>query len=203
MSGAPQIWRPYKQTQLAPLSFAADLQCNAALTALSHKLCHAGRSRWAPAGMPPYPCGNHSFLCISTWSNIAGATCAPMPCRPLIVMMVHDPSAETPRCRLQEEDSEEYGPPIVPETAVAAAIKAMTDAHLARTGGALPSHMPWSSQTFAATAKPCMYHPYALPICVLRSAHVDPSKSPMVMAVQAQYPLSQLSCGLSTPTAPI
>ncbi|CAL5218690.1 g399 [Coccomyxa viridis] len=55
--------------------------------------------------------------------------------RPLIVMMVHDPSAETPRCRLQEEDSEEYGPPIVPETAVAAAIKAMTEKHLAQTGG--------------------------------------------------------------------
>ena len=49
--------------------------------------------------------------------------------------MVHDPSAETPRCRLQEEDSEEYGPPIVPETAVAAAIKAMTERHLAQTGG--------------------------------------------------------------------
>ena len=52
--------------------------------------------------------------------------------------MVHDPSAETPRCRLQEEDSEEYGPPIVPETAVAAAIKAMTDEHLACTGGSRP-----------------------------------------------------------------
>ena len=49
--------------------------------------------------------------------------------------MVHDPSAETPRCRLQEEDSEEYGPPIVPETAVAAAIKSMTERHLAQTGG--------------------------------------------------------------------
>ena len=61
-----------------------------------------------------------------------------MPCRPLIVMMVHDPSAETPRCRLQEEDSEEYGPPIVPETAVAAAIKSMTEKHLARTGGVRP-----------------------------------------------------------------
>lgn len=29
--------------------------------------------------------------------------------RPLIVQMVHDPSAEAPRCRLQEESSEEYG----------------------------------------------------------------------------------------------
>lgn len=29
--------------------------------------------------------------------------------RPLIVQMVHDPSALEPRCRLQEEDSDEYG----------------------------------------------------------------------------------------------
>ncbi len=29
--------------------------------------------------------------------------------RPLIVQMVHDPSAEAPRCRLQDEASEEYG----------------------------------------------------------------------------------------------
>ena len=65
--------------------------------------------------------------------------------RPLIVMMVHDPSAETPRCRLQEEDSEEYGPPIVPETAVAAAIKVMTEKHLAQTGGQRTWHEPSQS----------------------------------------------------------
>ena len=35
-----------------------------------------------------------------------------------------------PRCRLQEEDSEEYGPIIQPASAVAGAIKAMTEAHL-------------------------------------------------------------------------
>lgn len=29
--------------------------------------------------------------------------------RPLIVQMVHDPSALEPRCRLQEEDGDEYG----------------------------------------------------------------------------------------------
>jgi hypothetical protein len=68
-----------------------------------------------------------------------------MPCRPLIVMMVHDPSAETPRCRLQEEDSEEYGPPIVPETAVAAAIKSMTERHLACTGGLHPCRVSLST----------------------------------------------------------
>ena len=118
-------------------------------------------------------------------------------------MMVHDPSAETPHCRLQEEDSEEYGPPIVPETAVAAAIKAMTDAHLARTGGMLLSRMPSSLQISLATMKPCMYHTHALPVCVLRSGPLNTKKSLRVTAVQAQYPLSQLSCGLSTPTAPI
>ena len=63
--------------------------------------------------------------------------------------MVHDPSAETPRCRLQEEDSEEYGPPIVPETTVAAAIKAMTEKHLAQTGGQPTQHKPsQSTRTF-------------------------------------------------------
>lgn len=30
--------------------------------------------------------------------------------RPLIVQMVHDPTALEPRCRLQEEESDEYGP---------------------------------------------------------------------------------------------
>ena len=140
----------------------------------------------------------HQYMTI-----VVGAKWASVPRRPLIVMMVHDPSAETPRCRLQEEDSEEYGPPIVPETAVAAAIKAMTDAHLARTGGALPSQMQYRLQTFPVTAKPCMYHPHALPMYVLHSAHVDTKKPPTLMAVQAQYPLSQLSCGLSTPIAPI
>lgn len=30
--------------------------------------------------------------------------------RPLIVQMVHDPSALDPRCRLQEEDGDDYGP---------------------------------------------------------------------------------------------
>ncbi|EIE25943.1 hypothetical protein COCSUDRAFT_35468 [Coccomyxa subellipsoidea C-169] len=55
--------------------------------------------------------------------------------RPLICLMVHDPTAETPRCRLQAEDSEEFGSPIYPETAVAEAIREMTEAHLRQTGG--------------------------------------------------------------------
>lgn len=49
--------------------------------------------------------------------------------------MVHDPTAETPRCRLQAEDSEEFGSPIYPETAVAEAIREMTETHLRQTGG--------------------------------------------------------------------
>ena len=61
--------------------------------------------------------------------------------RPLIVQMVHDPTAEQPRCRLQEEDSEEYGPLIMPETAVSEAIREMTDKHL-RTIGAPVSAKP-------------------------------------------------------------
>ncbi|KAH0925985.1 hypothetical protein HID58_018241, partial [Brassica napus] len=39
--------------------------------------------------------------------------------RPLILQMVHDVSALEPRCRFQDEDSEEYGSPIVSATAVA------------------------------------------------------------------------------------
>ncbi|KAK9808620.1 hypothetical protein WJX72_000661 [[Myrmecia] bisecta] len=54
--------------------------------------------------------------------------------RPLVIQMVHDPTAQTPRCRLQDEDSDEYGPPIVPETAVAEAIREMTDKHLRQMG---------------------------------------------------------------------
>ena len=54
--------------------------------------------------------------------------------RPLIVQMVHDPAALEPRCRLQEEDSEEYGPVIHPEGAIADAIRDRTEAHLRRLG---------------------------------------------------------------------
>jgi hypothetical protein len=62
--------------------------------------------------------------------------------RPLIVQMVHDPSAPEPRCRLQEEDSEEYGPPIMPETAVADAIMKRTKEHLRQIGNAAVSSKP-------------------------------------------------------------
>ncbi len=62
--------------------------------------------------------------------------------RPLIVQMYHDPTAQEPRCRLQEEDSDEYGPPIVPETAVADAIMKRTEEHLRKLGGATVSSKP-------------------------------------------------------------
>ena len=69
--------------------------------------------------------------------------------RPLICLMVHDPTAETPRCRLQAEDSEEFGSPIYPETAVAEEIKKMTEAHLRQTGGVSLAEllrMVWNSE---------------------------------------------------------
>lgn len=36
--------------------------------------------------------------------------------RPLMLQMVHDPTATEPRVMLQDEDSDEYGTPITPET---------------------------------------------------------------------------------------
>mmetsp|Transcript_4509 Transcript_4509/g.12314 ORF Transcript_4509/g.12314 Transcript_4509/m.12314 type:complete len:775 (-) Transcript_4509:922-3246(-) len=62
--------------------------------------------------------------------------------RPLIVQMYHDPTAHEPRCRLQDEDGEEYGPAIIPETAVADAIMQRTQDHLQKLGGATVSSKP-------------------------------------------------------------
>lgn len=53
--------------------------------------------------------------------------------RPLILQMVHDPTALDPRCRFQEEDSEEYGSPIVLASAIAETIKSRTEALLKKT----------------------------------------------------------------------
>ncbi|KAF6155851.1 hypothetical protein GIB67_039182 [Kingdonia uniflora] len=50
--------------------------------------------------------------------------------RPLILQMVHDQSALEPRCRFQEEDSEEYGSPVVLASAIADLIKSRTEALL-------------------------------------------------------------------------
>lgn len=47
--------------------------------------------------------------------------------------MVHDPTALDPRCRFQEEDSEEYGSPVVLASAIADIIKSRTEALLKKT----------------------------------------------------------------------
>ncbi|XP_057473855.1 LOW QUALITY PROTEIN: dynamin-related protein 5A-like [Actinidia eriantha] len=59
--------------------------------------------------------------------------------RPLILQMVHEPGALEPRCRFQEEDSEEYGSPIVLSSAIADIIKSRTEALLKRTHCAVSS----------------------------------------------------------------
>ncbi|KAM4103279.1 hypothetical protein ACJW30_06G067800 [Castanea mollissima] len=59
--------------------------------------------------------------------------------RPLILQMVHDPSAPDPRCRFQEEDSEEYGSPVVLASAIADIIKSRTEALLKKTKTAVSS----------------------------------------------------------------
>jgi hypothetical protein len=61
--------------------------------------------------------------------------------RPLIVQMVHDPAALQPRCRLQDEEGEEFGP-VVPESAIADAIVKRTQDHLRALGGASVSAKP-------------------------------------------------------------
>ena len=62
--------------------------------------------------------------------------------RPLIVQMIHDPSLAEPRCRLQNENDEDYGPPIVPETAIATAIQKRTEEHLRSLGDVSVSSKP-------------------------------------------------------------
>ncbi|OIT00718.1 PREDICTED: dynamin-related protein 5A [Nicotiana attenuata] len=59
--------------------------------------------------------------------------------RPLILQMVHDPTALEPRCSFQEEDSEEYGSPIVLASAIADTIKFRTESLLKRTRAAVSS----------------------------------------------------------------
>ena len=50
------------------------------------------------------------------------------------MQMFHNPEAAVPSCRLKDEDSEGYGPPIEPETAVAEAIRSATEKHLRHIG---------------------------------------------------------------------
>ncbi|OWM81415.1 dynamin-related protein 5A [Punica granatum] len=59
--------------------------------------------------------------------------------RPLILQMVHDPSALEPRCRFQDEDSEEYGSPVVSSSAIADIIRSRTESLLKKTKTAVSS----------------------------------------------------------------
>ncbi|TMW82626.1 hypothetical protein EJD97_005502 [Solanum chilense] len=59
--------------------------------------------------------------------------------RPLILQMVHDQSALEPRCRFQDEDSEEYGSPLVLASEIADTIKSRTESLLKRTRAAVSS----------------------------------------------------------------
>jgi len=53
--------------------------------------------------------------------------------RPLIVQMVHDSTAQEPRCRFQNEDGNDYGQ-VLSEGAIADAIKDRTESHLSTLG---------------------------------------------------------------------
>ncbi|KAM0944673.1 putative dynamin GTPase [Dioscorea sansibarensis] len=57
--------------------------------------------------------------------------------RPLVLQMIHDPDALEPRCRFQEEESEEYGGPIVLASAIADVIRSRTEVHLKKVRGAV------------------------------------------------------------------
>ncbi|XP_039819194.1 dynamin-related protein 5A-like isoform X3 [Panicum virgatum] len=59
--------------------------------------------------------------------------------RPLVLQMVHDPTAHDPRCRFKEEDSEEYGSPLVVATEIADVIKQRTQSHLQKIQAAVSS----------------------------------------------------------------
>ncbi|KAL8171912.1 LOW QUALITY PROTEIN: hypothetical protein V2J09_023716 [Rumex salicifolius] len=59
--------------------------------------------------------------------------------RPLILQMVHDLTASEPRCRFQDEDSEEYGSPISLPSAIADIIKSRTELLLKKTKTAVSS----------------------------------------------------------------
>nr|XP_043630910.1 dynamin-related protein 5A-like [Erigeron canadensis] len=59
--------------------------------------------------------------------------------RPLILQMVHDPTALHPKCRFQEEDSEEYGNSMMLASEIADTIKSRTDAMLKKTKTAVSS----------------------------------------------------------------
>ncbi|XP_021722822.1 dynamin-related protein 5A-like [Chenopodium quinoa] len=59
--------------------------------------------------------------------------------RPLILQMVHDSTALEPRCRFQDEDSEEYGSSISLASTIADTIKSRTEVLLKKTNTAVSS----------------------------------------------------------------
>ncbi|KAF3335089.1 dynamin-related protein 5A [Carex littledalei] len=59
--------------------------------------------------------------------------------RPLVLQMVHDLTALEPRCRFQDEDSEEYGNPMVLSSAIADLIRSRTETHLRNVQAAVSS----------------------------------------------------------------
>jgi hypothetical protein len=87
--------------------------------------------------------------------------------RPLIVQMVHDPAAMQPRCRLQDEDSEEFGP-VIPESAIADAIVKRTQDHLRQLGGASVSGKPivMRAECVASRAGACHWQRGACSHCL-------------------------------------
>ena len=57
--------------------------------------------------------------------------------RPLVLQMSHDPSAPEPRCRFQDEDSDEYGSAVTSASEIADTIKSRTESMLRKTGTAV------------------------------------------------------------------
>ncbi|MCO5613342.1 hypothetical protein L7F22_067618 [Adiantum nelumboides] len=86
--------------------------------------------------------------------------------RPLMLQMVHDASALEPLCRLQNEDSDDYGPVIAPASAVAEAIKLRTEEHLKK-------------ERTAVSSKPIVMIVLALILCLyLQAKKGEPENTP-------------------------
>ncbi|KAI3901717.1 hypothetical protein MKW92_008254, partial [Papaver armeniacum] len=85
-------------------------------------------------------------------------------CRPLILQMVHNDSAVEPRCRFQEEDSEEYGNPVSPASKIADIINTRTEALLNKTKTTVSS-------------KPILSCTYILK-CLLQGKKGEPENTP-------------------------
>lgn len=111
--------------------------------------------------------------------------------RPLIVMMVHDPTADAPRCRLQAEDSEDFGAPIYPETAVAEAIRhgvmRLFLTALALTADAPDDATDPSSPALAAVCMQCSLHFREMTEAHLRQTGATVSAKPIVLRVEFAY----------------